>query len=123
MEVFVVPILVNLMEIIFHIMTVIVLLLIQMRTTYYNLHHHSTDWSFYKDNLAPMQLLITLNNRSHRQTYLLVCNSDSSSTGSKQRGWFILLLTLILQMNITHHKVPPSSAFVCKGKPPNLVDS
>ncbi|PPD75470.1 hypothetical protein GOBAR_DD27603 [Gossypium barbadense] len=26
-------------------------------------------------------------------------------------------------MNITHDKVPPSSAFVCKGKPPNLVDS
>ncbi|KHG24524.1 Arginine--tRNA ligase [Gossypium arboreum] len=27
------------------------------------------------------------------------------------------------RMNITHDKVPPSSAFVCKGKPPNLVDS
>ncbi|KHG30347.1 hypothetical protein F383_15335 [Gossypium arboreum] len=41
-----------------------------MRTTYYNSHHHSTDWSFYKHNLALIRLLITLNNRSHRQTYL-----------------------------------------------------
>ncbi|KAK5784217.1 hypothetical protein PVK06_038737 [Gossypium arboreum] len=31
----------------------------RMRTTYYNSHHHSTDWSFYKHNLALMRLLIT----------------------------------------------------------------
>ncbi|KAL1182045.1 hypothetical protein V6Z11_A02G092100 [Gossypium hirsutum] len=36
-----------------------------MRTTYYNSHHQSTDWSFYKQNLALMRLLITLNNHEH----------------------------------------------------------
>ncbi|KAK8363403.1 hypothetical protein V6Z12_A03G160200 [Gossypium hirsutum] len=35
----------------------------RMRTTYYNSHHHSTDWRLYKHNLALMRLLITLNNR------------------------------------------------------------